>query len=276
MRSSSEPRTQRSGVSGLALPAAYSAALRARLGPHREASHPNEDLQMEVAFRLTRQHWVLVNTRTYKEWLYSRRPLTGCEFWLSWFFLLLSSVGGVGLLVFIVVAIWYSLAWYFVVGSAALVVFCCGMAREVLRPHRPVRGLFIELTFRMHLEAELIEKYKARLELQTRRQEEQGQLNLGHRCLLRIDSDGYTLITEYPPTAAGAAQLENRYEWSAMTAIERDSSTLCFTSRTAGTLMVPCGAFADEEACQRFAETAEAYRAASAPPGPLRLTGFNR
>jgi hypothetical protein len=229
---------------------------------------------MEVAFCLTRQHWVNVNTRTYKEWLYSRRPLAGCEFWLSWFFLLLSLMGGVGLLVFIGVAIWQSLAWYYVVGSAALVVFCCGMAMEVLRPHRPVRGLFIELTFRMNLEAQLIEKYKARLDLQTRQQEEQGRLNLGHRCLLRIDPEGYTLITEYPPTVAGATQLENRYEWSAVTAIERDGSTLCFTSGTAGTVIIPCDAFADEEACQSFAETAEAYRAACVPTQAAHTSGI--
>jgi hypothetical protein len=229
---------------------------------------------MEVEFRYTRQDWVCLNTRTYKEWLYSRRPLTSCEFWLSGFFLVVSILGGTGLLVFFGAAVWSGLAWYYVVVPAALIVFCCGMAMEVLRPHRPVRGMFIDLAFRMHLEGELIEKYKVRTDAFCRRQEEAGQLNLGHRYLLRIDPAGYTLTTEWPPTEAGTARQENRTEWDVVTAIERDGSMLCFTSGTAGTLMVPCSAFAGDQACQRFAETAEEYRAAYAPQKDSHSAGI--
>src|SRR5947209_8630409 len=104
---------------------------------------------MEVAFGYTREDWVEIDARYYRNWLFSQRPLVGTEFAICWAFLVLSVAAGVGLPGFLGFAVWQGLAWYWVVGAAALLVFDAGMFLEVMKPRRaPVRGLMQELVFR--------------------------------------------------------------------------------------------------------------------------------
>jgi hypothetical protein len=154
---------------------------------------------MEVQYAYTRDDWVCIDMHVYKNWLYSQRALSTPEYWTCWFLLLFSLLAGVGCLVFLGVSIWLGLAWYFVVGPVVPLVFFCGMALEVLRPRRePVRGLLLELGFRLGWETKLIEKVNRQRALHFRRLEEKGRLNLGHRYALHIDPAGYTLVTDFP------------------------------------------------------------------------------
>jgi hypothetical protein len=216
---------------------------------------------MEVSFHFTRDDWVLINMHIYKNWLYSLKPLSGGEYGLCWFFLLFSLVGGIGCLVFLGMSIWLNLGWYYVVGSALLPIFFSGMALEVLNPRRaPVRGLFHELTFRLHLDNRLLEAVKKRRDRSFRRLEENGKLNLGHQYLLRIDPVGYTSVTEFPSPGGPPTRQEIRRAWSEVTAIDRTEHLVGFKVGDAGYDFLPRTAFRDEETYQRFARTAEAYR----------------
>jgi hypothetical protein len=220
---------------------------------------------MDVEFAYTREDWVEIDARHYRDWLFSRRPLAGPEYGICWFFLLLSVVGGVGLLSFLGAAVWLGLAWYFVVGAAALLLFDCGMALEVLRPRRaPVRGLIHELIFRMNWQDRLLAKVKSRRAAHFRRLDEKGELVLTHCYRLRLDPDGLTLSTEYPAVAGAATHQEDRMDWGVVCAIEQDDHFLSFTLE-GRRLFVPRTAFADEDAYGRFARAAEAYHAAPAP-----------
>jgi hypothetical protein len=220
---------------------------------------------MDVEFTYTREDWVEINARQYKDWLYSRQPLVGTEYGICWFFLLLSVVGGVGLIGFLGAAVWLGLAWYFVVGAAALFVFALGMALEVLSPRRrPARGLIHELIFRLNWQDRLLAHVKGRRAAHFRRLDEKGQLVLTHRYHLRLGPDGLTLTTDYPAATGTATRQEDRVDWGAVCAVELDDHFLCFTLE-GRRLFVPSGAFADEDARGRFARAAEAYRAAPAP-----------
>ena len=220
---------------------------------------------MEVEYVYTREDWVEIDARHYKDWLHAQRPLAGAEYGICWFFLLLSAAGGVGLLGFLGAAVWLGLAWYFVVGAAALFVVVCGMALEVLRPRRePVRGLFHEVIFRQGWQDRLLAQVKGRRAAHFRRLEAKGELVLTHSYRLRIGEDGLTLTMEYPSTSGTATRQEDRMEWAAVGAIELDDHLLSFTL-DGRRLCVPRTAFADEDACDRFRRAAEAYRAAPAP-----------
>ncbi len=220
---------------------------------------------MEVEYVYTREDWVEIDSRHYQDWLYAQRPLAGAEYGICWFFLLLSVVGGVGLLGFLGFAVWRGLAWYFVVGAAALFVVVCGMALEVLRPRRePVRGLIHELIFRLAWQDRLLAHVKGRRAAHFRRLEEKGELVLTHRYHLRLGPDGLTLSTEYPTTAGTATRQEDHMGWAAVRAVEKGDRLLSFTLES-GRLFVPRMAFADEDACDRFVEAAEAHPAAPAP-----------
>jgi hypothetical protein len=229
---------------------------------------------MEIAFRYTREDWLCFQNRTYRNWLYGLKPLNDAALCVYTAMLLLAVLGGLGLVGLIGYAAWNGLAWYWVVGPAVLALICTGMALEILKPRRPVRGFFIELAFRFQLEQQLIEKVAARAEQSLRRQEEKGEANFGHRYLLSIDPDGYTLITEYPASPANTARLENRAEWAAVRAVEVEDHFLALTNADGSTVLVTRGAFADDEECHRFADLANEYRANYVPRGAPNTSGI--
>jgi hypothetical protein len=220
---------------------------------------------MEVEFACTREDWVEINTRHYRNWLHAQRPLVGTEFGICWFMLLLSVAGGVGLVGFLGAAVWLNLDWYFVAGAAALFVFVCGMFLEVVRPRRePVRGLLHELIFRMGWQDRLLAKVKGRRAADARRLEVKGQLVLSHRYHLRLDPDGLTLTTEYHSATGTATRQEDRAGWGSVCAIDHDDHLVTFTLGDGRCVFVPRSAFADQETCDRFLRAANAYRAAPA------------
>lgn len=220
---------------------------------------------MQVHFDYTRDDWVLINEQTYRNWLYGLKPLTGSDFGICCFLLAFSVLGGLGLLVFLGLAVWWGLAWYFIVGALVLLVFMFGMAMEVVRPRRElVRGLFDELIFRMHLEATFLENHRRRTERLLRRQEQDGQLELGHRYCVHIDLRGYTLTTDFPPSWDGSVRQENRTEWSGVASIDLSDRALTFANNDGTFLLIPRSAFADDDGCRRFAEAALAYHASDA------------
>jgi hypothetical protein len=229
---------------------------------------------MEVHFNYTRSDWAAINSRAYRNWLYSLRPLAGTEYAICWFFLFFSLLAGGGLLVFLGVSIWLSLAWYYVVGSVVLLVFVGGMFLEVVRPRRePVRGLFHELAFRMKLEAQLLAKERQRNEGRLRRQQQQGRLELGHRYSLRADERGCTLIIDHPASWDASARQENRNEWSGVRAIEKDTDGLCIVHSDGSFVLLPHHAFADDDHCRRVAAALETYHAAAVSPAADRPPG---
>jgi hypothetical protein len=222
---------------------------------------------MEIAFGYTREDWVEIDARYYRKWLFDQRPLVGTEFAICWAFLVFSVAAGLGLVGFLGVAVWEGLAWYWVVGAAALLVFVTGTFLEVMRPRRePVRGLMDELAFRMNLVDQLLAKAKARRAEHFRREEERGALVLTHRYWLRLDPEGLTLTTEYPPNPGTASRQDIRTGWDAVSAIHLDDHLLSFAFADGQFLFVPRSAFADEDACGRFLRAAEAYRTAPPPP----------
>jgi hypothetical protein len=221
---------------------------------------------MEVEFGHTHEYLVEVSVRQYKGWLDVQRPLVGTEFAICCVLFFISLAAGVGLVGFLGFAVWQGMAWYYVVGAAALFVFVCGMFLEVVRPRRePVRGLFQELTFRMNLQDQLLAKVKARRAVQFRRLEEKGELVLTHRYNLRLDTEGLTLTTDYPAAAGTATRQEDRFRWDAVRSVEVDDHLLSFTLNDGRCVFVPRTAFADGDACARFVRAAEALRAAPAP-----------
>jgi hypothetical protein len=233
------------------------------------------DDPMEIAFRYTREDWVRFQTRTYRTWLYGLKPLNDVGLCIFTALLLLAVLGGLGLVGFVGYAAWNGLAWYWVVGPSLVALYFTGMAMEILRPRRrPVRPFFIELAFRFKIEKDLIGKYAVRAEQSLRRQEEKGEANFGHRYLLSIDPDGYTLVTEYPASSANTARLENRAEWAAVHTVEVEDHFLALTNADGSTVLVPRWNFADEGACQRFADVANEYRANSAPRGATKSAGI--
>jgi hypothetical protein len=216
---------------------------------------------MEVQFVYTRDDWTAITMKHYKDWLYSRRPLSNVEYRLCWFLLLFSLLAGVGCLAFLGWSIWLNQAWYFVVGSVVVLVFLGGMVLEILNPRREaVRGLFIEWIFRQNWEEKLIETVRRRRDRHYRRLEEKGQLNLDHRFLLYIDPEGYTLTVDYPTTTEVASRQVTRQDWRAVTSVHLDEGILFFKIGDAGYQSVPCSAFLDDATCQLFAGTSEAYR----------------
>jgi hypothetical protein len=222
---------------------------------------------MEVAFGYTREDWVEIDARYYRKWLFAQRPLVGTEFAICWAFLVLSVAGGLGLVGFLGVAVWEGLAWYWVVGAAALLVFVAGTFLEVMRPRRePVRGLPHELAFRMNLVDQLLARAKARRAEHFRREEEKGALVLTHRYWLRLDPEGLTLTTEYPAASGAFSRQDLRLGWDAVSAVQLDEHLLSFALGDAQFIFVPRSAFPDEDACGRFVRAAEAYRTAPPPP----------
>lgn len=216
---------------------------------------------MEVQYAYTRDDWAAISMQQYKDWLYSRRPLSNVEYAICWFLLLVSLLGGVGCLGFLGWSIWFSQAWYFVVGSVVALVFLAGMFLEIANPRREaVRGLFIELIFRLNWEARLIEKVRTRRDQHYRRLEEKGQLHLGHQYRLCIDADGYTLTVDYPATAGPGSRQETRRAWHEVTSIFADERMVFLKIGDAGYDPVPRSAFADDVTCELFMKTAEAYR----------------
>jgi hypothetical protein len=118
-----------------------------------------------------------------------------------------------------------------------------------------VRGLFHELAFRLKIEAQLLAKRRERIESQLRRQERQGQLELGHRYDLREDERGYTLITDYPASWQTSARHQNRIEWSDVRAIETDQQSVWISFVHGNFTFVPRHAFAVDEHLHRVAAT---------------------
>jgi len=216
---------------------------------------------MEVQYVYTRDEWTSINMQNYRDWLYSRRPLSNVEYRLCWFLFLFTLLAGIGCVVFLVRSIWLNQAWYFVVGSLVALGFLAGMVLEILNPRREaVRGLFHEMIFRLGWEAKLIEKVRSRRDHYFRQLDEKGQLNLGHRYLLRIDSEGYTLVVDYPTTTGPASRQETRQSWREVSSVFLDEHLLFLKIGDAGYQAVPRSAFADDSACQVFARTAERFR----------------
>jgi hypothetical protein len=222
---------------------------------------------MEVHFHYTREDWVEVDARFYRRWFWAQKPLVGSEYVICWFLFVVSLAGGAGLVGLLGYAAWVGLAWYFVVGAAALLVVGIGMFLEVVKPRRePVRGMFHELVVRMNLQDQQFAKVKERQADNFRRQEEQGTLVLTHRYHLRLEPEGVVLTTEYPSVPGPAARQDVRWGWDAVSAISQDDHLLSFALSNGQFIFIPRTAFPDEDACGRFLRAAEAYRTAPPPP----------
>jgi hypothetical protein len=222
---------------------------------------------MDVEFEYTRKDCVEIDARHYRNWFHAQRPLVGTEYVVCWFLLVFSLVAGVALLGFLGVAVWLGMAWYFVVGAMVLLVVVSGVFLEIMRPRRePVRGLFHELVVRLNLVDQQLAKVKDRRRARFRREEENRSLVLNHRYRLRLEPEGLTLTTEYPATSGTAPRQDVRWGWDAVSAVHLDDHLLSFALRDGQCIFIPRTAFADEDACSRFARTAETYRAA--PPQP--------
>jgi hypothetical protein len=221
----------------------------------------------EVQFEYSRYDWVQINTQNYKNWLHGLRPLNETEFWLLWLLLAVAVFGGLGSLVFLGVAIWLSLAWYFVVGAAVLIVFSIGMVKEIIRPQQPMRGLMDELIFRMGIEEQAVERYKHRADKRFARQEAKGEVVFGQRYTLQLEPEGYVLTVDYPAAAGPTTRSQTHTAWSAVHAVDIDDHMLSLQLGEAGNVFVPRSAFPDDEAFHDFAHAAEEYRShASAIP----------
>jgi hypothetical protein len=220
----------------------------------------------EVQFEYSRYDWVQINTQNYKNWLHGLRPLNETGFWLLWLLLAVAVFGGLGSLVFLGVAIWLSLAWYFVIGAAVLIVFSVGMVKEIIRPQQPIRGLMDEMIFRMGIEDQAVERYKQRADRLFARQEAKGEINFGQRYTLQLEPEGYVLTVGYPAAAGPTTRSQTHTAWSAVRAVHVDDRMLSFHLGDAN-LFVPRSAFPDDEALHDFARAAEEYRShASASP----------
>jgi hypothetical protein len=216
---------------------------------------------MEVQFQYTRDDWLAISVHTYKSWLHSLKPLHGGEYRVCWFFFVFSLLGSVGLLVFLGFALCTLSPWYYVVGAVVLLCFLAGLALEVLRPKRDlVRGLIHELMFRLDLQDKMLDKIRNRNDRQMREQLAKGALNLEHRYTLRIDSRGYTLVTEFPAAFGPGTRKEMRREWGAVTAVDLSDSLLIFEVGGQGFDFVPRRAFAEEATFHQLARTVVAYR----------------
>jgi hypothetical protein len=215
---------------------------------------------MEVQFSYTFDDCLRVAMRVYRDWLYSRRALSGSEYVLCWLLFALAVLGGVGCLVLLAWSIWQSEAWYWVVGPLVGLPFFVGMVLEIQKPRRgAVRGLNVELIFRLGMQEQLIERTRRKYEAHYRDQQAKGQMPVAARSLLRIDPDGLTIVGEYP-----ACRQELRRAWSEVTAIDLEDEMVFFQIGDRGYDVVPYSAFADETACRQFARVAEGYRRSAA------------
>jgi hypothetical protein len=227
---------------------------------------------MDVEFSYTREDWVEIDARHYRSWFQAQRPLMGAEYAVCWLLMVFSLVAGATLLGFLGVAVWRGMAWYFVVGAAALLVFVACIFLEVMRPRRePVRGLFHELVVRMNLADQQFARVKEPRAARIRRMAENGSLVLSHRYRLRLEPERLTLTTEYPATTGTAPRQYVCWGWDAVSAVQQEDHLVTFALRDGQCIFVPRTAFADD-ACGRFVRAAEAYRAAPPPDAGVRAS----
>ena len=232
-------------------------------------------MSMEIQFSYSRDDWAHIDMQNYKDWLYAQRPLSNADYVTCWLLLVFSVVGAIATVAFAVRAVWLGQAWYVVV-CAMVLLFLSGMFLEIVRPRRgAVRGLILELAFRLHVEEDWIERVRRRRGRYFRELEAKGQLNLSSRYLVRIDPEGYTVVTEYSNAAGPPTRQEVRRPWSVVTEIRGDEHVLLIQLGIAGNDPVPRSAFADDDVYQRFAKAAEEYRAAhhNAPARSLSQPG---